>query len=194
MSQLKVSFVSAFRHVLPALVLSSAILGACSSEDTVSPAATELPRLEERDVSAAIQTDALNYDLRETGPDGELGASIITTFTNPIAGPVYVKRCGLEPPLFFLEKRVTGEWALAYSTDCPAFRVDPLVVGAGETYTDTIRIWNCRGASCYPRFEVDPIPGDYRFVLDILEQWDGGPGGVSLPKDQRVSNPFRLHR
>ncbi len=182
------------RHYLPWALVLNAILVACASGDSVSPDESELPRLEERDASAAIQTDALNYDLAGIGPDRELGASIITTFANPIAGQVYVKKCGFDPPLFFLEKRLGGAWALAYASNCPAVRVDPLVVGAGETYTDTVRIWNCRGASCYPRFEVEPIPGDYRFVFDILEQWDGGPGGVSLPKDQRVSNVFRLHR
>jgi hypothetical protein len=47
----------------------------------------------------------------------------------------------------------------------------------------------------YPQFNVDTIPGVYRFVWhDVLQTYDQNaqPHGETLPEEQRYSNRFRV--
>ena len=169
-----------------------ALSAGCSGE-LMGP---DLPPLTEREVDAPVQTDALNYRLRATSATLEFEVAV--AFFNQRADTLYIERCGLEEVGFILEKRLLAAWEVAFRPICPRILGSPIVVPPNESHTATLHVRSCTLERCYPRFELEPIEGDYRLVLFVYETWepdrlDPGPG-IILAEPARVSNTFRLHR
>ena len=144
--------------------------------------------------SPSIATDRQSYGLRRTADALEL--DIVTTFTNRTSDTVRLHPCGsTSQPAFSLEKWVDGAWRPAYSQACPAIlMLDPPKVAPGASRTDTARVRAMLAVNAMPRFEADPIAGEYRVVYaQAYASWrpNEGPGEL-LPLDQRVSNTFRI--
>lgn len=144
--------------------------------------------------SPSITTDQQSYRARRTADALEL--DIVTTFTNRTSDTVRLHPCGnTSQPSFSLEKWVDGAWKPAYGQACPAIlMLDPPKVAPGASRTDTARVRAMSAANAMPRFEVDPIAGEYRVVYaQAYGSWrpNEGPGEL-LPLDQRVSNTFRI--
>ena len=140
-----------------------------------------------------VTTDRASYRVRRTGDAIEL--DIVATFTNRTADAVYLHPCGRSQPSFFLEKWIDGAWKAAYSPPCPALlMLDPPRVAPGASRTDTARVRASTAPNRFPRFELDPVGGDYRLVYaQAYASWQasGGPGDL-LPLERRVSAPFRI--
>jgi hypothetical protein len=144
--------------------------------------------------STLITTDQQSYRPRRT-PEA-LEIDIVTTFTNRTSDTVRLHPCGsTSQPSFSLEKWVDGVWTPAYSQACPAIlMLDPPKVAPGASRTDTARVRAMLAANAMPRFEVDPVAGEYRVVYaQAYGSWrpNEGPGEL-LPLEQRVSNTFRI--
>lgn len=144
--------------------------------------------------SPSITTDHPSYRPRRTADALEL--DIVTTFTNRASDTVRLHPCGSSSqPAFSLEKWVDGAWRPAYSQACPEIlMLDPPKVGPGASRTDTARVRAMLAANAMPRFEADPIAGEYRVVYtQAYRSWrpNEGPGEL-LPLEQRVSNTFRI--
>lgn len=144
--------------------------------------------------STLITTDKPSYRPRRTAEALEL--DIVTTFTNRTSDTVRLHPCGpSSQPSFSLEKWVDGAWKPAYSQACPAIlMLDPPKVAPGASRTDTARVRAMLGPNTMPRFEADPIAGEYRLVYaQAYGSWlPNEGGGELLPLEQRVSNTFRI--
>lgn len=141
-----------------------------------------------------ITTDQQSYRPRRTADALEL--DIATTFTNRTSDTVRLHPCGSSSqPSFSLEKWADGVWKPAYGQACPAIlMLDPPKVAPGASRTDTARVRAMLAANAMPRFEADPIAGEYRVVYaQAYGSWrpNEGPGEL-LPLEQRVSNTFRI--
>lgn len=160
------------------------VITACS--DPVAPD-RDLPR----DLTAPVQTDTLVYTVTREG-DGQI-VTIPFVYVNRTEAPVYVARCELDPPRYFLEKRLDKGWVTGYDPLCRDILYPPLEVPPGGAYTDTIRAWSSTRPNTRPVFETE-IPGVYRAVLMVYRVWDPAEPELSglLPEEQRVSNSFRL--
>ncbi len=144
--------------------------------------------------SPSITTDRQSYRPRRAADALEL--DIVTTFTNRTSDTVRLHPCGnSSQPSFSLEKWVDGAWKPAYGQACPAIlMLDPPKVAPGASRTDTARVRAMLAADAMPRFEADPIAGEYRVVYaQAYGSWrpNEGPGEL-LPAEQRVSNTFRI--
>ena len=175
----------------------AAILGLLvvfSCDDSVAPQDSRLTPLAERDVDAAFQTDSLNYYLREINPNRGPEAMIAIQYRNMTEWPVQVDECAEKQIPFWLEKRIGDRWIPAYFPQTCSGRYRPeLVLEVGQTFAGFFTIWDCQEQeyNCYPRFEVDTIPGDYRFVFIVRRV--AGDTLRPVPKAEEVSNVFRLH-
>lgn len=144
--------------------------------------------------SPFITTDQRSYRPRRTAEALEL--DIVTTFTNRTTDTVRLHPCGRSSqPAFSLEKWVDGAWRPAYAQACAAIlMLDPPKVAPGASRTDTARVRAMLRANAMPRFETDPIAGEYRLVYaQAYGSWHPNEGGGELlPLEQRVSNTFRI--
>lgn len=121
---------------------------------------------------------------------------IVATYTNPTDQLVYLGRCGTRPPSFIIEKQQANQWVRAYEPACEMILIpEPVVLGAGESRTDTLLLYTHRERNRIPRFEVDQLSGDYRIVYDVYRTWtpEASTPGEPLPSPDRTSNVFRLH-
>jgi hypothetical protein len=90
---------------------------------------------------------------------------------------------------------VDSAWKPAYTQACPAMlMIDPPRVEPGASRTDTAHVNAALDPNTMPRFEVEPIAGDYRLVYtQAYGSWKSGEGpGELLPLGQRVSRTFRI--
>lgn len=146
----------------------------------------------DRDPSLPLQTEDLTYELRESARGLEM--DIPFTYTNETGETVYVVNCnGNAPPS--LQKRVDGEWVRAWAPVVPLCLSAPIVIAAGETYTDTLRVRaGHRNSNTFPQFEVGG-PGVYRLLWHrVVHDYDSDRQdfGDPLPVAERVSNSFRI--
>jgi hypothetical protein len=161
-----------------------------AAPDTSSAAQSSPPPPVERPF---LTTDREEYRVERTADS--LTLHIVATLTNHAAQPVYLHPCGRTQPSFVLEKWVDGAWKNAYSQACPAMlMIDPPRVEPGASRTDTAHVNAARDPNTMPRFEVEPIAGDYRLVYtQAYASWKPGEGpGELLPLEQRVSRAFRI--
>lgn len=177
-----------------ALLLTSCSQGVGDAPATPSPApvtATGEAALV-RD-AAAFQTDQLSYTLVTT-PTGIEG-KIAVVFTNGTNEPVFFVNCNGITALT-LEQQVGEQWVRAWDPVIPACLSAPITVEPDQEYRAVVHVFSGHpGTNMYPEFNVDTIPGVYRFVWhDVLQTYDPNaqPHGETLPAEQRYSNRFRV--
>lgn len=91
-----------------------------------------------------------------------------------------------------------GQWIHAHSLICHGFESDtPSRVPPGGTFTSKLSIFYTRVPNSQTGFELEEFSGTYRLVYRIDRRagsdWQANRGLTGpLPKEQRVSNPFRL--
>ncbi len=168
------------RRTVPIL---GAFVLACNAQVTPRPP----------DAASPIRTDRAEYTARRVADGVEV--EIPFTYTNRTGRTVYVVNCnGIAPP--GLQKRVDGEWMRAWSAAVPLCLSPPIVIGAGRTYTDTLRVFaGTPSSGVAPVLEVEEVEGVYRLVWEnvVHDYDDARPGfGEPLPLEARISNPFRL--
>jgi hypothetical protein len=140
---------------------------------------------------APITTDSTVYRLRSS--ENGYSGTIELTYTNRTGGTVNIPAChSPHPPI--LEKRVDGEWVVAYDPPVLMCITAPVVIQAGSSYAYTYRIVaGPTGSNMYPQFQVAEIPGTYRLRWRALVT--AGPGQPQpLPEEETVSQPFELRR
>lgn len=147
----------------------------------------------ERESEAPLQTDRLAYTLRRA--DGGLNAEIPFTYTNRTGNGVYVVNCNQSAPPI-LEKRIEGRWETAWAPVVLLCLSPPIVIEAGETYSDTLRVYGGDSTSdIYPRFRGEEVEGTYRLVwLGVVHNYDPDRQGFGdeLALEERISNTFTL--
>lgn len=168
------------------------LAAACRSGDPESadgPPAARSP--DPASAAPALRTSADRYTLRRTPTGYE--ASIPFTYTNPTDAAVYVPSCrGAHPPS--LEKRVDDGWELAWSPVVLLCLGPPVVIQAGESHADTLRLTaGYPGSDQASQFTVEDPEGEYRMVWTVYESYDPDSGrGEPLPLRHRISNTFVL--
>lgn len=146
-----------------------------------------------RDLGSPIQTEHLLYELDRVALGVE--TEIRYELTNRTDGPVFIVNCNGATGVL-LEKRIDGRWVKAWGNVTPDCLSPPIVVASGETISRTLSVFGGDpGCECGPTFSAGDRDGIYRIVLpDVLESFDPDtyPFGAQIPKDERVSNRFRL--
>lgn len=144
--------------------------------------------------SPAIRTDAQEYALESD--DRGWRAEIPYTFVNRTGEDVYLENCrgGFALRLDRWQED-EGEWEEAWSPALLMCLSPPIVIGAGETFRDTIGLFAGRpDGNAAPRFEVDEVGGTYRIVwIAGTHGYEHGESrGEQIPFEYRVSNSFVL--
>jgi hypothetical protein len=160
-------------------------LGACTLDSITAPRSALAPG------ETALQTDAAVYTV--AAEPTVYVADIPLTYTNPMNHAVAVPACG-SPHKPVLEKRVDGEWVRAFQWPEPMCITSPLVIARGATHHFTFPLRASRLPNTAPVFEVDEIPGTYRFVwwVGVHDRRADNGLGEPLPFELRVSNTFEL--
>jgi len=148
-----------------------------------------------RDADALLQTSALRYELRRE----DLGwrVTIPYTFRNDTGGPVYLPNCdGDIRPLLQVERN--GAWFDAWRPFTVKCQSPPVVVLAGDTLADTLRVFGApAGSNLVPAFTFEDVQGVYRLLwYQAASSADSAvvdPDAL-LPLRQRISNRFLLER
>lgn len=140
-----------------------------------------------------LQTDRSEYELRRT--DQRLEVEIPFTYTNVTGETVFVVHCdGIAPPS--LEKRVDDRWVHAWSAVVPQCLSEPIEIGPGATYADTLVVYaGLPTTRLAPQFQVAPVDGVYRLVWhSVVHDYDADRPGFGEPLElaYRVSNSFVL--
>ena len=139
-----------------------------------------------------FRTSSTGYRLES----GEIAAKgeIPFSYKNTTGRTLYIVNCrGEVPPS--LEKLEDDEWVHAWSAVTMRCLSAPVVIGPGETYRDTLRVWGAwHDVERYgPNFEVPEVEGRYRLVWHhVLWSFDANAQGFGpeIPKELRVSNEF----
>jgi len=169
------------RYLTLAVIL---LLSACRPTPTV-----------ERDPAPLMQTDSLSYALARS--DAGYSTRIAYTFRNETGEAVVLPNCkGDTRPM--LQKERGGRWYDAwepYRDRCTSL---PVVIGVGETFSDTLNVFGAPpGSNLLPAFIFPEVEGVYRlFWVQARPAADstGAPDMErSLEMGSRVSNPFVLH-
>jgi hypothetical protein len=143
----------------------------------------------------AVTVDRDTYRVRRVREGQGLELTIVSTFTNRTADTIVLHPCYERRQAVALEKWVGSEWKSAFGQACPDIldRAAPRLA-PGESRTDTSLVFASLRPNTAPRFELATVPGLYRMVY-----WGAhGPAradgrlGALLPKELRVSNPFRV--
>ncbi len=153
------------------------------------------PREPPRDPGALLQTSALRYELRRD----ELGwrVTIPYTFRNDTGGPVYLPNCGGDiRPLLQVERN--GAWFDAWRPFTERCQSPPVVILAGDTLADTLRVFGApAGSNLVPAFAFEDVEGVYRLLwyqaVSSTEEGAADPD-APLPLAERISNRFLLER
>lgn len=177
------------RFVSPLILLVNILIVNCHNDGP------ELLFNQQSENAAPIQTEKNEYVLRYSHNSIEFSINLI--FTNSTEKTVYIATCfDVSPP--FLERRTRdGQWVFAYAQAAPACLGKPVTIEPDEEFLYTLDVVaGLPSSNIYPKFETNQIPGHYRLVWDIYATWppDGdisGPGNL-LPREQRISNDFRL--
>ena len=175
--------------LVPLLV--SPLVG-CGDDGIQTPNANALSTTETEDV-APIRTDGARF-LLVPGP-------VFTTVEIPFVyenqtdrTPYYLGHCNGAFD-FRLEKRVGDEWVESHAPVLPeCLSIPPIRIAPREKWRSSVWVY----VSIQDGIEPEPIAlepeGTYRIVLSTLSAFDADvyPFGPSIPKKDRVSNPFAL--
>lgn len=139
-----------------------------------------------------IRTSADEYVLETTSIGWQ--AEIDLVYANRSDGPYYLVNCG-GSYFYVLEKLVEGRWVVSWGPILPLCLSPVIRIDAGATFADTLGIFGgFPGTNVSPKFQMANPEGTYRIVVEALRSFDeeARPFGPMLPREQRVSNEFRL--
>jgi hypothetical protein len=139
-----------------------------------------------------IRTSAEEYVLKTTSIGWE--TEIPFVYANRSGGPYYLVNCG-GSYFYVLEKFVEGRWVVSWGPILPLCLSPVIRINAGATLADTVGIFaGFPGTKNGPQFQMPDPQGVYRIVVEALRSFDedARPFGPMLPREQRVSNEFRL--
>jgi hypothetical protein len=147
------------------------------------------------DVDGPVVMDSRVVTLQRTadGWRGELGY----LFVNVTPRTISLVNChgayGLS-----LEKWLDGQWVRAYTPVLPMCLSGPIEIRPGTAHERRFELFaGPRGSNLYPQFEVEPVAGTYRLVIEAA-YWNydhratGGNWGTPVPLEDRVSDPFEI--
>ena len=170
-------------HKFLPLVLIYILLSACDTQGV--PEANTAP---------PIQTDAAEYILRANAQ--VLATEIPYRFENKTGNAVYLVNCNGAFDLY-LERYTRGTWEVMWSPFRNLCLDLPIIIAAGEAFTDTLHVVaGYPDSNLLPQFQDDNPAGLYRIVWGAaLSSYneDNFPFGTDLPFEQRISNTFLLH-
>ena len=157
--------------------LTLSVLTACQTVGVSSPT-----------LSASLRTDSTQVSVHRSGFN--YIATIGFVYTNTTSTPVSKRGCGVTPP--DLEKKVNGEWVIAYRPVLPmCLRVPDFSIASGQTYHDLLQFMAAEpGHNTFPVLDVGSIDGIYRLRWDLVEGADAGAKGARTVKS--TSNEFRM--
>jgi len=142
-----------------------------------------------------LQTDSEVYQAKVfQNPWHGVTFNIPYTITNTTDEAVYMIGCK-RPMAPALQKRVNGEWVLAYSSIEQLCLNPPFIVKAGGQWQDTLRVYGVfPGQNAYPKFQTG-IEGEYRLKKKIYSNPDTFKDSEKwneqlLPDEMRISNSF----
>jgi len=170
------------------LFLAAVVIALCACVPSAGHAPSPL-------AAPAVALEHDTYRVRRVRDGDMLELTIVATYTNRTADTIVLHPCYERRQAVTLEKWVNGEWKSAFDQACPDIldRAAPRLA-PGESRTDTSLIFASLRPNTAPRFELATVPGRYRMVY-----WGAhGPAradgrlGPLLPKELRVSNPFRV--
>jgi len=170
---------------LVAVLAVAALLPACRPTPTV-----------ERDSAPLLQTDTLVYRLERD--DVGYSARIGYTFRNETGEAVVLPGCGGDTrPM--LQKERDGRWYDAWEPYRDRCESPPVVIDAGEAYSDTFDVFGAPpGSNVLPTFVFPEVEGVYRLFWVQARPVVEGTGVPDetrrLDMDQVVSNAFVLAR
>jgi hypothetical protein len=156
-----------------------------------SPAKIVLPA----DVEGPVVMDSRVVSLQRTadGWRGELGYS----FVNVTGQTISLVNCR-GAYAFSLEKWLDGQWVRAYTPTLSLCLSGPIEIRPGAAHERRFELFaGWTGSNLYPQFEVRPIDGTYRLVIEAAF-WNydpsagGGAWGTPVPLQARVSDPFEI--
>lgn len=140
-----------------------------------------------------IRTSADEYVLETTSIGWE--TEIAFLYANRSDGPYYLPNCS-GSYFFSLEKWFDDRWVDAWGPVLPLCLSPVIRIDAGATFADTLGIFGgFPGTNFSPKFQMANPEGVYRIVVeDALSSYDedARPFGPTIPREQRVSNEFRL--
>ena len=139
-----------------------------------------------------IRTIAEEYVLETTSIGWRTEISFL--YANRSDGPYYLVNCG-GSYFYRLEKLVEDRWVFAWGPILPLCLSPVIRIDAGATFADTLGIFGgFPGTNFSPKFQMADPEGLYRIVVEALSSFheDARPFGPMIPREQRVSNPFRL--
>jgi len=139
-----------------------------------------------------IRTSADEYVLETTSVGWQTEIGFV--YVNRSDGPYYLVNCG-GSYFYVLEKLVEGRWVVNWGPVLPLCLSPVIRIDAGATFADTLGIFGgFPGTNFSPKFQLADPEGVYRIVVEALRSFDedARPFGPMLPREQRVSNEFRL--
>ena len=114
------------------------------------------------------------------------------TYRNDSSKSIFLGTC-IGSPSRVLEKKINGEWEIAWGSGCLAVLGPPIEIGPGETYIAEVHLPQNLKQATAQWFGGD-LPGEYRVVEKILLEWDKKKyevNGVSgLPSLELHSDTF----
>ena len=142
-----------------------------------------------RPLTAFLRTDSAEVTVRHSGH--AYFANIGFVYTNTTSGPVAQGGCGF-PPFPTLEKKVKGQWILAYNPIYLACLTKPdFMLPSGASYHGVIPFTAYeRGQNTSPTLDVDSIDGVYRLRWDFAQGTDESEEGAR--RVVSTSNEFRM--
>ena len=173
-----------------------ALLAWCLAACCLALAACTPAPVVERDPAPLLQTDALRYEL--VRDDVGYATRIAYTFRNETGETVALPNCqGDTRPM--LQKERDGRWYDAWEPYRGRCESPPVVIGAGETFSDTFDVFGAPpGSNVLPAFVFPEVEGVYRlFWVQARPAADsaGTPDEARrFDMDLVVSNAFVLAR
>lgn len=141
-----------------------------------------LPATPQRDATAPVQTDAVEYRWRRDGAYEQV--RFVATLHNSTGDTLRFAPCGAGP-LITWERLEGGAWREAYGAACHAVGVPPITLAPGATRRDTIHPIVSTSRNMMPEF-VGRDVGVFRLVYTLT---------TTTSESQRlVSNAFRVVR
>ncbi|CAN5141898.1 hypothetical protein BH23GEM2_BH23GEM2_05980 [soil metagenome] len=162
----KQSETTVLRRIVPAILL-YAVTASCTYGNSIRVTGTPL-----------VQTSQGSY----TAPPGAVEIRIPVTLTNGTGEALYLDGAGRD--LQVVEKRVDGEWRVAYHPVYTMQTAEPMLLPAGASREMAVSL-NLRPGT-EPQFQ-EPPPGTYRLVF-------GYGYGAERPLSTVRSNEFEILR
>jgi hypothetical protein len=172
-----------------ALIIVLPLLAACALQAPTGPGPAEA--LDPGDTP--IVTDRTSYTLQRGSHGWE--TEIVFEYTNATERTISLLNCNGSFALR-LEKLDAGEWVSAWGPPIPMCLSRPIEIARGDRYATTLSVFGgFPGTNTYPQFQVEPVDGTYRLVIESA-YWgydhDGPPWGEQVPLEERVSHTFEI--